>query len=305
MTGYLLRRGLMMAPLLLGAASVVFLLIHLIPGDPAQAMLGPGALPADIQALQARLGLDRPLGIQFLAFLGGLLRGDLGVSIHYQDPVGSLLLERLPATAVLAAATLAMALLLAVPAGVVAALRPSGAADRATTVLAAVALSLPSIWLGPLLVILFSIRLNWLPVSGADRPASIILPAATLAFSTGALLARLLRTSLAEELGSLYVRSARARGLSRLAATLRHALRNACGPVVTTVALQVGSLLTGAILTETIFAWPGLGRLLVRAISYRDYPLVQGCVLLFAALYIGTQLLCDAVRGALDPRVAA
>jgi len=304
-TGYLLRRGLMMAPLLLGAASVVFLLIHLIPGDPAQAMLGPGALPADIQALQARLGLDRPLGIQFLAFLGALLRGDLGVSIHYQDPVGSLLLERLPATAMLATATLAMALLLAVPAGVMAALRPSGAADRATAVLAAVALSLPSIWLGPLLVILFSIRLNWLPVSGADRPSSIILPAATLAFSTGALLARLLRTSLAEELGSLYVRSARARGLSRLAAALRHALRNACGPVVTTVALQVGSLLTGAILTETIFAWPGLGRLLVRAISYRDYPLVQGCVLLFAALYIGTQLLCDAVRGALDPRVAA
>jgi ABC-type dipeptide/oligopeptide/nickel transport system permease component len=304
-TGYLLRRGLMMAPLLLGAASVVFLLIHLIPGDPAQAMLGPGALPADIQALQARLGLDRPLGVQFLHFLGGLLRGDLGVSIHYQDPVGSLLLERLPATAVLAAATLTMALLLAVPAGVMAALRPSGAADRATTVLAAVALSLPSIWLGPLLVILFSIRLNWLPVSGADRPSSILLPAATLAFSTGALLARLLRTSLADELGSLYVRSARARGLSRLAAALRHALRNACGPVVTTVALQIGSLLTGAILTETIFAWPGLGRLLVRAISYRDYPLVQGCVLLFAALYIGTQLVCDAVRGALDPRVAA
>jgi ABC-type dipeptide/oligopeptide/nickel transport system permease component len=304
-TGYLLRRGLMMAPLMLGAASVVFLLIHLIPGDPAQAMLGPGALPADIQALQARLGLDRPLGVQFLHFLGGLLRGDLGVSIHYQDPVGALLLERLPATAVLAAATLAMALMLAVPAGVMAALRPSGAADRATAVLAAVALSLPSIWLGPLLVILFSIRLNWLPVSGADRPSSIVLPAATLAFSTGALLARLLRTSLAEELGSLYVRSARARGLSRLAAALRHALRNACGPVVTTVALQVGSLLTGAILTETIFAWPGLGRLLVRAISYRDYPLVQGCVLLFAALYIGTQLLCDAVRGALDPRVAA
>ena len=305
MTGYLLRRGLMMAPLLLGAASVVFLLIHLIPGDPAQAMLGPGALPADIQALQARLGVDRPLGIQFLAFFGGLLRGDLGVSIHYQDPVATLLLERLPATAVLAAVTLAMSLLLAVPAGVMAALRPSGAADRATTILAAVALSLPSIWLGPLLVILFSIRLNWLPVSGADRPSSIILPAATLAFSTGALLARLLRTSLAEELGSLYVCSARARGLSRLAAALHHALRNACGPVVTTVGLQAGSLLTGAILTETIFAWPGLGRLLVRAISYRDYPLVQGCVLLFAALYIGTQLLCDAVRGALDPRVAA
>lgn len=303
MTGYLLRRGLMMAPLLLGAASVVFLLIHLIPGDPAQAMLGPGALPADIQALQARLGLDRPLGIQFLAFLGGLLRGDLGVSIHYQDPVGSLLLERLPATAVLAATTLAMALLLAVPAGVVAALRPSGAADRATTVLAAVALSLPSIWLGPLLVILFSIRLNWLPVSGADRPASIILPAATLAFSTGALLARLLRTSLAEELGSLYVRSARARGLSRLAATLRHALRNACGPVVTTVALQVGSLLTGAILTETIFAWPGLGRLLLQAIDARDYPLVQGCVLTIGTTYVAVNTLTDLVHLWIDPRL--
>jgi len=304
-TGYLLRRGLLIVPLLLGAASVVFLLIHVIPGDPAQVMLGPGARPTDVAALQQRLGLDRPLPVQFIAFIGGLLRGDLGVSIHYQDPVGSLLLERLPATAALAAATLLMALMLAVPAGIVSGLRPSGFTDRATAVLAAMALSIPSIWLGPLLVILFSIHLNWLPVSGADRPASIILPAATLAFSTGALLARLLRTALVEEMGSLYVRSARARGLSRVAAALRHALRNACGPVLTTVALQTGALLTGAILTETIFAWPGLGRLLVRAISYRDYPLVQGCVLLFAALYVATQLLCDAVRGAFDPRLAA
>jgi peptide/nickel transport system permease protein len=303
LTDYILRRGLTIVPLLLGAACVVFLLIHLIPGDPAQVMLGQGALPADVEALRARLGLDRPLGLQFLGFLGGLLRGDLGVSIHYQDPVLSLLLERLPATAALAGTTILLSLLASVPAGLLAALRPGGAVDRGTTILAAVALSLPSIWLGPLLVILFSIRLNWLPVSGADRLASIVLPAATLAFPTGALLARLLRGSLIEELGSLYVQSARARGLSRAAAAVRHALRNASGPVLTMLALQTGSLLTGAILTETIFAWPGLGRLLVRAISYRDYPLVQGCVLLFALLYVVTQLACDALRGALDPRL--
>ena len=304
MTGYLLRRVLLALPLLIGAATLVFLLIHLTPGDPAQVMLGPGARPVDVDALRHRLGLDRPLLEQYGQFLTGLAHFNLGTSIRYQDAVTALLCERFPATAALAAATMLLALLVAMPAGIAAALEPGGAIDRMTAVWAAVALALPSFWLGPLLVLVFSIRLDWLPVSGMDAPEAIILPAATLAFGIGALVARLLRSTLVGEAAAVYVRAAQARGRGRVAAVLRHALRNAAGPVLTTVALQTGSLLTGAILTETIFAWPGLGRLMVRAISHRDYPLVQGCVLLFAMLYVGAHLVCDAARAALDPRLA-
>jgi ABC-type dipeptide/oligopeptide/nickel transport system permease component len=195
-----------------------------------------------------------------------------------------------------------LALLVSLPAGIASALSPGGIVDRFTTAAAALALAMPSFWLGPLLVILFSIELRWLPVSGADAPGSLVLPAATLAFPIAALLSRLLRASLLDEAGAAYVIAARARGLTR-AAALRQALRGALGPMVTMAALQAGSLLTGAILTETIFAWPGLGRLLVRAIAYRDYPLVQGTVLLFAVLYLAANLVCDTVRAALDPRL--
>jgi ABC-type dipeptide/oligopeptide/nickel transport system permease component len=302
-TGYVTRRLLLSLPLLLGAASLVFLLLHLVPGDPARAMLGPGAPEADVDAVRHRLGLDRSLAAQYGSYLGALALGDLGSSLHYQDPVVSLLAQRLPATALLAAATLLLALAAALPAGIAAALRPGGTLDRVSAAIAAVALAMPSFWLGPVLVILFSIRLRWLPVSGADAPGSLVLPAATLAFPIGALLARLLRASLVTEIDAPYIAASRARGLSRGAA-VRHALRNALGPVATMTALQTGSLLTGAILTETIFAWPGLGRLLVRAIAYRDYPLVQGGVLLFAVLYLGANLAGDVVRAALDPRLA-
>lgn len=305
MTGYLLRRSLLALPLLFGAASLVFLLLHLVPGDPVQAMLGPAAREADIADLRARLGLDLPLGEQYMRFLRGLGAGDLGASLHYGDPVRRLLAERFPATAILAAATLLAALLLSLPAGIAAGLRPGSRLDRLLGALATAALALPSFWLGPVLLLLFAIRLRWLPVSGADVPEAVILPAFTLALPMAALLSRLLAAAIRQETGRGYVAAARARGRSRDAAAIAHAARNAFGPMLTALGVQLGSLLTGAVLTETIFAWPGLGRLLVRGIAYRDYPLVQGCILLFAALYIAANLACDVGRAMLDPRVAS
>lgn len=305
MTGYVIRRLLLAVPILLGVATLVFSLIHLIPGDPVEVMLGTGAGAADVQGLRHQLGLDRPLLEQYASFLGGLLNLDLGVSLRYRDPVASLLAERYPATLALALCSLVLALAISLPAGIAAALRPGGSIDRLATLFSALALSLPSFWLGPILILFFAIRLDWLPVSGMDSPVAVVLPAVTLALALAALLTRLVRAALAEEVGAPYVRSARSRGLSRTRAVVRHALRNALPPVLAVTGLQLGSLLTGAILTETIFAWPGLGRLLIQAISHRDYPLVQGCVLLIAVTYITVNLAVDLLNGLLDPRVAA
>jgi peptide/nickel transport system permease protein len=304
LSGYLLRRLLAALPLLFGAATLVFLILHLVPGDPARLMLGPGASDADVSAYRARLGLDLPLASQYLEFVGRLVRGDLGRSLHYDDAVTSLLAERFPSTLRLGLAALAAAILLAVPAGIAAVLWRGGLFDRGLAILSAVAVAMPSFWLGPILVVLFSIRLRWLPVSGADAPGALILPAATLALPVAALLARLLSVALLEEWHAPYVVAARARGLGN-AGALRHAAKNAAGPVLTALGLQTGALLTGAILTETVFAWPGVGRLLVHGITYRDYPLVQGLVLAFAAVYLLANLLADVGRAALDRRLVA
>lgn len=304
MIGYLLRRALLALLLMFGAATLVFFLIHLVPGDPARMMLGPGASDAAADALRRDLGLDRPLAAQFGEFVVRLARGDLGRSFHDQDSVVSLLAERLPATARLGVAALALALLVALPVGTASAFRPGGSLDRASQAAAALSFALPTFWLGPMLVLLFSVRLRWLPVSGSEAPGSWILPAVTLGVSLAALLARLLHAGLSVEIASDYLAAARGRGASRLSAVTRHALRNAASPMLTALGLQIGSLLTGAILTETIFAWPGLGRLLVRAIATRDYPLVQGCVLLFALVYMAANLACDLARAAVDPRTS-
>jgi len=304
LSGYLLRRLLAALPLLFGAATLVFLILHLVPGDPARLMLGPGASDADVAAYRARLGLDLPVASQYLAFVGGLLRGDLGRSLHYDDAVTALLAERFPSTLLLGLAALAAAILLAVPAGIAAVLWRGGLFDRGLAILSAAVMAMPSFWLGPILVVLFSIRLRWLPVSGADAPGALILPATTLALPVAALLARLLSVALLEEWRAPYVVAARARGLGS-AGALRHAARNAAGPVLTALGLQTGALLTGAILTETVFAWPGVGRLLVHGITYRDYPLVQGLVLAFAAVYLLANLLADLGRAALDRRLVA
>jgi peptide/nickel transport system permease protein len=304
LTGYLLRRVALAVPLLLGAATVVFFLLSLVPGDPAQAMLGPSARPAEIAALRHDLGLDQPLAARYARFMWRLMRCDLGRSYHDRDPVASLLVERLPLTAALACATLLLALVTGVPLGVAAGLRPGGPSDHLSRLFAAASLAVPSFWLGPLLILLFAIRLRWLPVSGADVWEAVILPAATLAAPIAAFLARLLAAGLGQEKVQAYVVSARARGLKLDGAVLRHALRNAASPALQALGLQLGSLLTGAVITETIFAWPGLGRLLVRGIATRDYPLIQGAVLLFAAVYVAANLLCDLGRAGLDPRTA-
>ncbi len=300
---YLVRRLLLTIPVLLGVATLVFALIHLVPGDPAQAMLGEGASQEEVQRLRTSLGLDRPLLAQYTAFLGGLVRGDLGTSFRYNAPVTDQITSRLGNTAKLALAAMAVAILFAVPLGIVAAVFRGRAPDHAAMTLALAGISMPNFWLGPLLAILFAVYLGWLPVSGTGSLAHLVLPAITLGAALSAILARMTRASLLEELRELYVLAARARGLSGARAVLRHAFRNSLIPVVTIIGLQFGAVLTGTIITETIFAWPGLGRLLIQAINFRDYPLVQGCILFISVTYVLMNLLTDLTYGMLDPRI--
>ncbi|HEX7484603.1 MAG TPA: nickel ABC transporter permease [Vicinamibacterales bacterium] len=303
MGAYFLRRLLHTVPVLIGVATLVFSLIHLVPGDPAQAMLGEGAAPADVASLRTRLGLDRPLYVQYGSFVAGLAHGDLGTSFRTNTPVGTLIAERMPATAELAFAAMLVALGLAIPLGIIAAVRKGSWIDHAAMTLALIGISVPNFWLGPLLAILFAVQWNLLPVSGRGTPLHLVLPAVTLGAALAAILARMTRASLYEELHELYVVAARARGASRWRAVLVHAFRNSLIPVVTILGLQFGSLLTGAIITETIFAWPGVGRLLIQSISFRDYPAVQGCILLIAVTYVFVNLATDLVYGLLDPRI--
>ncbi len=303
MLRYLVRRLLLTIPVLLGVATLVFALIHLVPGDPAQSMLGEGASVEDVAKLSHSLGLDRPLLVQYKSFLTGLVRGDLGSSFRYGTPVTREIRDRLYRTMQLAAAAMAVAILFAIPLGIVAAVFRGTAIDHAAMTLALVGISMPNFWLGPLLAILFAVYLGWLPVAGTGTIWHLVLPAVTLGVALAAILARMTRASLLEELRELYVLAARARGLSRLRAVVRHAFRNSLIPVVTIVGLQFGAVLTGTIITETIFAWPGVGRLLIQAINFRDYPLVQGCILFISLTYVVMNLLTDLTYGFLDPRI--
>jgi ABC-type dipeptide/oligopeptide/nickel transport system permease component len=303
MARYLLRRLLLTIPVLLGVATLVFALIHLVPGDPAQSMLGEGASEEEITQLRHRLGLDRPLLEQYSAFLGGLIRGDLGTSFRYGTPVTREIRDRLFRTFQLALAAMTVAILVAIPLGIAAAVFRGTAIDYAAMTLALAGISMPNFWLGPLLAILFAVYLGWLPVAGTGTIWHLVLPAVTLGAALAAILARMTRASLLEELRELYVVSARARGLSRLRAVVRHAFRNSLIPVVTIIGLQFGAVLTGTIITETIFAWPGVGRLLIQSITFRDYPLVQGCILFISLTYVLMNLLTDLTYGFLDPRI--
>ena len=303
MTRYFARRLLLTVPVLLGVATLVFSLIHLVPGDPVQSMLGEAASPQEVADLRARLGLDRPLYAQYGTFLAGLARGDLGTSLRTNQPVAATIRERIPATFELAFAAMAVAVALAIPLGIVAAVYAGGPIDLAATTLALVGISIPNFWLGPLMAIIFSVVLGWLPVSGRGGAAYLVLPAVTLGAPLAAVLARMTRASMVEELRELYVLAARARGVSPFRAVVRHAFRNSLIPVVTVLGLQFGAVLTGAVITETIFAWPGVGRLLIQSISFRDYPVVQGCILLIAITYVAMNVLTDLVYGLLDPRI--
>jgi ABC-type dipeptide/oligopeptide/nickel transport system permease component len=303
MSRYLLRRLLLTIPVLLGAATLVFALIHLVPGDPAQAMLGEGATAEEITRLRATLGLDRPLLAQYGAFLAGVVRGDLGKSFRSGQPVTQEIGRRLGDTAILALCAMTVAICVAIPLGIIAAVFRGRFPDHAAMTLALAGISIPSFWLGPLLAILFAVKLGWLPVSGAGTVWHLVLPSITLGTALAAILARMTRSSVIEELRELYVTAARARGLSRARAVLRHAFRNSLIPVVTIIGLQFGAVLTGTIITETIFSWPGIGRLLITAINTRDYPLVQGCILFIAATYVAMNLITDLTYGFLDPRI--
>jgi len=289
----------------LGVCTLVFALIHLVPGDPVEAMLGERARAADRAALRAALGLDRPLWEQYWSYLGDLLRLDLGASFLDQRPVTAILAERLPATLRLAAAALGIALGVALPLGVLAARFRGRAVDSAAMTLSLLGISIPNFWLGPLLILVFSLWLGWTPVSGDQAPLGIVLPALTLGTALAAILARMVRASMLEVLGEDYVRTARAKGLGEAAVLWRHALRNAWLPVLTVIGLQLGGLLAGAVITETVFAWPGIGSLLVESIKARDFPVVQGCVLLISLSYVAVNTLTDLAYAWIDPRISA
>lgn len=300
---FIARRLALTIPVLLGVATLVFSLIHFIPGDPVQAMLGDAASPADVAEMRTRLGLDRPLLEQYGKFLQGVVQGDLGRSMRTNEPVADTIVERMPATFELALAAMLVAIGIALPLGIAAAVWRGTAVDHGATTLSLLGISIPNFWLGPLLALLFAVELGWLPVSGRGTWAHLILPAISLGAALSAILARMTRATLLEELREQYVQAARARGVSRARAVLRHAFRNSLIPIVTLLGLQFGAVLTGAVITETIFSWPGIGRLLIQSIGFRDYPLVQGCILLIAVTYVGVNLLTDLVYGVIDPRI--
>ena len=300
---FLARRLVLTIPVLLGVATRGFSLIHLLPGDPAQAMLGEAAPQSDVEELRRQLGLDRPLVEQYALFLGGLVKGDLGTSLRTGMPVTEQIVERMPATFELAAAAMLVAILFSMPLGIAAAVRRGTVVDHAAMTVSLAGVSVPNFWLGPLLAIVFAVELGWLPVSGRGTWGHLVLPAVSLGAALAAILARMTRATMLEELREPYVQAARARGVSKSRAIMRHAFRNSLIPVVTLVGLQFGAVLTGAVITETIFAWPGIGRLLIQSIGFRDYPLVQGCILLIALTYVAVNLATDMLYGVLDPRI--
>lgn len=303
MLRYLTRRLLLTIPVLFGVATLVFALIHLVPGDPAQSMLGDSASPQEVQRLRENLGLNDPLLVQYKKFLTGIARGNLGTSLRYGTPVTQEIRSRLMRTLQLALAAMAVAMAFAIPLGIIAAVYRGTGIDHAAMTLALLGISMPNFWLGPLLAILFAVVLGWLPVAGTGTIWHLVLPAITLGAALSAILARMTRASVLEELHELYVLAARARGVSRVRAVLRHAFRNSLIPIVTIIGLQFGAVLTGTIITETIFAWPGVGRLLIQAINFRDYPLVQGCILFISLTYVMMNLITDLTYGWLDPRI--
>jgi len=303
MLRYTATRLLYMLPVIWLVVSIVFLLIHLVPGDPIQQMLGEGATSADLQAVRHAYGLDVPIGQQYLNYWRGVLHGSLGQSLRYNRSVAAVIAERYPFTLQLTLAGLAVALALSIPAGVRSARRRNRWDDRVISFVSLLGLSFPNFALGPVLILFFAIKLGALPVSGSGTLAHLVLPAITLGGSLAAILTRMVRTSMLEELGQDYIRTARAKGLPERTVVYRHALRNALIPVLTVVGLQFGALLAGAIVTETIFSWPGIGRLTIQAISNRDYYLVEGCILAIGLTYVGVNFLTDLLYSVANPRI--
>ncbi len=304
MSQYIIRRLLQMVPITFGILTLVFSLIHLIPGDPAVQIAGENARPEDVVQVRKALGLDKPLWSQYVSYVGHVVRGDFGKSFQTNESVSKEIRTRYPATIELALGAMFVALLVAFPLGIISAIYRNSWIDNLARFFALIGVSMPSFWFGPLLIIAFAINHHWFPVSGRDDGLkSLVLPSVTMGLALAAILTRMIRVSLAEELNQLYVTTAIAKGVTRAQAIFRHALKNALIPVITVLALQFGSLLTGAIITEQIFSWPGLGRLLITSISTRDYPQVQASILVIALTYIVVNFASDLLYGVVDPRI--
>ncbi|MCH8977019.1 MAG: ABC transporter permease [Proteobacteria bacterium] len=287
-----------------GVTTIVFMLIHVVPGDPVEVMLGESAQVADKEALRETLGLNLPLSTQWLNYVSGLLQLDLGTSLHSKRPVVEILSERIPATSLLAGTSILIALIIALPLGVLAAVRKDSFWDTGAMAFSMLGVAIPNFWMGPLLILVFSLWLGWFPVSGNDQTLSLVLPALTLGTALAAILSRMIRSSLLEVLNEDYIRAANARGLSPTTIIWKHGLKNAALPVVTILGMQLGALLAGAVITETVFSWPGIGQLTIESIQKRDYPVVQSCVLLISLSYVFINLLTDLAYAYLDPRVS-
>lgn len=300
---FFIKRILYMIPILFAVSTAVFFLSHAIPGDPVDIILGEQALEADRVRLTQQLHLDKPVIIQYCYFMDGLVRGDWGRSIFNQQSVMSMIKERYPRTIHLALTAMIFALGIAIPAGIIAALKRNTWVDSGAMFVALFGISMPTFWLGPLLILLFAIWLGWFPAGGYDLPGSVILPALTLGMVLAAMTSRMTRSSMLDVLKSDYVTTARAKGLSEKKVILKHALKNALNPVLTIVGLQVGALLAGAIVTEKIFSWPGIGSLLIEGINRRDYPVIQGCVLVISFTYVIINTITDCMYKVVDPRV--
>jgi peptide/nickel transport system permease protein len=299
----ILRQLFSFAIVIFGVLLLTFMLIHAVPGDPVDVMLGESASVADRDALRADLGLNQPLFSQFGSYLSKLTHADFGTSIHSKAPIIELIKDRYPATLKLAGLALVIGISIGVPLGVWAALKNGHWQDVMVTIISVRFSAMPAFWLGPILMLLFAVWLGWLPVSGMESRASIILPAVTLGLGLSAILTRMTRTSLLEVLNDDYIRTARAKGLSEKTVIIRHALRAALLPIITIVGLQMGSLLAGTVITETIFSWDGIGRLLVESIEKRDYPVTQACVLVVALSYVLVNAVTDILYRFADPRV--
>jgi len=303
MITYFIKRIGQFVPTAFGVVTLVFFLVHLVPGDPVEVMLGETAQPADKEALRHSLGLDLPLHVQYIRFLKGLAALDLGDSFFYKKPVISLIYERLGATAELAAAAMLLAVIIAFPLGIASAIKRATAVDRGAMVAALLGVSIPNFWLGPMLIYIFSIKLDWFPVSGRGGLLHLVLPAITLGTALAGILSRMIRASVLEVLREDFILFAKARNIPKHRFVIHYLLRPALIPVITLIALQLGALLSGAVITETVFSWPGLGTLFLSAIFSRDFPLIQGCVLFFAFFYLAANLLADILYAVVDPRV--
>ncbi|MCI2237859.1 ABC transporter permease [Paenibacillus sp. TRM 82003] len=313
MTALALRRALQSVVVLLGVSVVVFALVHLVDGDPVRLALGTRFDQETYEALRERAGLDQPLVVQYLQWISSAVTGDLGVSFRSGEPVTALILERLPATLSLAGASILVALLIAVPLGTASALRPRSVVDAAGTVLSQIGISVPEFWMGIMLILLFAGTLGWFPAGGyvplSEDPLqwarSLVLPAVTTGLVSGSVLTRFTRSSVLEALGAEHVRTARAKGLGARAVLNWHVLRNALLPLVTVTGVQLAYLLSGVVVVEIVFAWPGLGQLALQAVQARDYPVLQGAVLLFAFVFLLVNLVVDLLYSKLDPRISA